>query len=79
VDWHNELFKDYTLNKKLNLNVSGGGDVAQYYLSVSNSNETGLLKVDPLNNFNNNIDITRSNLRANINVNLSKTTEVAVK
>lgn len=79
VDWHNELFKDYTLNKKLNLNVSGGGDVAQYYLSVSNSNETGLLKVDPLNNFNNNIDIIRSNLRANINVNLSKTTEVAVK
>ena len=79
VDWHNELFKDYTLNKKFNLNVSGGGDVAQYYLSVSNSNETGLLKVDPLNNFNNNIDIKRSNLRANINVKLSKTTEVAVK
>ena len=79
VDWHNELFKDYTLNKKFNLNVSGGGDVAQYYLSVSNSNETGLLKVDPLNNFNNNIDIKRSNLRANINVKLSKTTELAVK
>jgi TonB-linked SusC/RagA family outer membrane protein len=79
VDWHNELFKDYTLNKKLNLNVSGGGEVAQYYLSVSHSNETGLLKVDPLNNFNNNIDIKRSNLRANINVNLSKTTKVAVK
>ncbi|MGK0323941.1 MAG: TonB-linked SusC/RagA family outer membrane protein, partial [Polaribacter sp.] len=79
VDWYNELFKDFALNKRLNVNISGGGDVAQYYLSVTSANETGLLKVDPLNNFNNNIDISRSNLRANININLSKTTKVAAK
>lgn len=79
VNWYDELFKDYTLNRKLNLNISGGGDVAQYYLAVSQNNETGLLKVDPLNNFNNNIDINRSNLRANVNVNLTKTTKIAVK
>ena len=64
---------------KLNLNVNGGGDVAQYYLSASHNNDTGLLKVDPLNNFNNNIDINLSNLRANINIDLTKTTEIAVK
>ena len=57
INWYDELFKDYTLNRKLNLNVNGGGDVAQYYLSASHNNDTGLLKVDPLNNFNNNIDI----------------------
>ena len=79
VNWYNDLFKDYTSNKKINLNVNGGGEVAQYYLSVSHTNESGLLKVDPLNNFNNNIDINRSNLRANINIDLTKTTELAVK
>ena len=79
VDWYNELFKDYTLNRKANLNVNGGGDIAQYYLSVSHNNDTGLLKVDPLNNFNNNIDIKRSNLRANINIDLTSTTKIAVK
>jgi TonB-linked SusC/RagA family outer membrane protein len=79
VDWYSELFKDFAVNKRLNVNISGGGEVAQYYLSVTNANETGLLKVDPLNNFNNNIDINRSNLRANININLSKTTKVAAK
>ncbi|MDC3079225.1 TonB-dependent receptor [Flavobacteriaceae bacterium] len=79
INWYDELFKDYTLNRKLNLNVNGGGDVAQYYLSASHNNDTGLLKVDPLNNFNNNIDINLSNLRANININLTKTTEIAVK
>ena len=79
VNWYNELFKDYTLNRKANLNVNGGGDIAQYYLSVSHNNDTGLLKVDPLNNFNNNIDIKRSNLRANINIDLTSTTKIAVK
>lgn len=79
VNWYNELFKDRTLNRKLNLNVNGGGDIAQYYLSASHNNDTGLLKVDPLNNFNNNIDINQSNLRANVNINLTSTTEIAVK
>ena len=79
VDWYRELFKDFALNKRLNVNINGGGEVAQYYLSVTNANETGLLKVDPLNNFNSNININRSNLRANININLSKTTKVAAK
>jgi len=79
VDWYSELFKDFAVNKRLNINISGGGEVAQYYLSVTNANETGLLKIDPLNNFNNNIDINRSNLRANININLTKTTKVAAK
>ena len=79
VDWHNELFTEYAVNNRINVNINGGGEVAQYYLSVSNSNEKGLLKIDPLNNFNNNIDINRSNLRANININLSKTSKVAVK
>lgn len=79
VDWYQALFKNYTLNKKFNIDVNGGGDVAQYYLSVASTNETGLLKVEPLNNFNNNIDIQRSNLRANVNINLTKTTKIAVK
>ena len=79
VDWFDELFNDYAQNHRVNLNISGGGDVAQYYLALSHINESGLLKVEPLNNFNNNINIKRSNLRANVNVNLSKTTKIATK
>lgn len=79
VDWYNELFNNYTINTKANLNVTGGGEVASYYLSTSYTNETGLLKVDPINNFNNNIDIDRYNMRANINIKLTKSTKIAVK
>ncbi len=79
VDWYNELFKTSVFNQKANLNINGGGEIAQYYLSVSSTDEKGLLKVDPINNFNNNIDIKRYNLRANVNIKLSNTTRAAVK
>lgn len=79
VDWYDELFNNFAMNTKANMNVNGGGEIAQYYLSASYVNEEGLLKVDNRNNFNNNIDINRYNLRANINMNLTKTTRAAVK
>lgn len=79
VDWYSELFRSSVQNQKANMSVSGGGEVAQYYLSVSYTDENGLLKVDKMNNFNNNINIKRFNLRANIDVSLTKTTKAAVK
>ncbi len=79
VDWYDELFNNATINTRANLNVTGGGNVAQYYIAASYTNENGLLKVDPHNNFNNNINIDRYNLRANVNINLTKTTEVSAK
>jgi TonB-linked SusC/RagA family outer membrane protein len=79
VDWYSELFRSTVQNQKANMSVSGGGEVAQYYLSVSYTDEKELLKVDKMNNFNNNIDIKRYNLRANIDVNLTKSTKAMVK
>jgi hypothetical protein len=79
VDWYSELFRSTVHNQKANMSVSGGGEVSQYYLSVSYTNENGLLNVDKMNNFNNNINIKRYNLRANIDVNLTKNTKASVK
>lgn len=74
VDWYNELFNNSTVNTKLNLNVSGGGGVATYYVAGGYDNETGLLKVDNLNNFNNNINIDRFHIRSNVIFKLTPTT-----
>ena len=79
VNWYSELFKNQAQNTKATITASGGGDIARYYLSAAFTNENGLMKVDKLNNFNNNIDINRYNIRANIDVNLTKTTKAAVK
>src|SRR5690606_28018193 len=33
VNWYEELFTDHTWNQRVNLNASGGGKVARYYLA----------------------------------------------
>ena len=79
VNWFDELLEDYTLNSRFNFNVSGGGKIARYYLASTVNTDNGNLKVDPRNNFNNNINFKRISLRSNIDVNLTPTTEVALK
>jgi TonB-linked SusC/RagA family outer membrane protein len=74
INWYDNLFNKQTINTKANLNVSGGGGVARYFVSGGYENETGLLKVAGQNNFNNNIDIDRFHVRTNVIFKLSKTT-----
>ncbi len=79
VDWREELFKTHTINHRHNLNIRGGGKVARYYVAGSYAQDNGLLKVDPVNNFNNNIDLKSYTLRANVNVDVTKSTELIVR
>jgi TonB-linked SusC/RagA family outer membrane protein len=74
IDWYEALFKKQTWNTKASLNVSGGGGVATYYVAGGFDKETGLLKVDNRNNFNNNIDINRFHIRTNVIFKITKNT-----
>lgn len=78
-DWKQMLFKDNTMNQRVNLNVSGGGGVARYYVAGSFNRDNGILKVDKRNNFNNNIAINNYDLRSNVNINVTNTTELIVR
>lgn len=73
-DWRDLLFKNSTTTRRVNLNVSGGGGVARYFVSGSYDRDNGLLKVDHRNNFNNNINLNSYTLRTNVNISLTKTT-----
>jgi TonB-linked SusC/RagA family outer membrane protein len=74
IDWYEEIFKHSTNNTRANINISGGGQVANYYVAGGFEHETGLLKVDPRNNYNTNISINRFNIRSNVTFKLTKTT-----
>ncbi|MDR0395410.1 MAG: TonB-dependent receptor [Tannerella sp.] len=74
IDWYDKLFNRQTFNTKANINLQGGGQVSTYYVAGGFDKETGLLKVDNLNNFNNNIDINRFHIRSNVVFKLSKAT-----
>ena len=79
TDWRKELTKSFAWNNRVNLNVSGGGDVARYYVAASFSQDNGVLKVDKNSSFNNNIDQKVYTLRSNVNIDLTKTTELIVR
>lgn len=79
VDWYDQLFKESTVNYRANMNISGGSDVAKYYIAGTFSKDAGALKSARQNNFNNNININRYLLRANVDVNVSKTTKATVR
>ena len=78
-DWKKILFSDNTMTQRINLNVSGGGNIVRYFVSGSYSKDNGLLKNDKRNKFNNNIDLKSYTLRSNISVNVTKTTEFNIR
>lgn len=79
VDWQKTLLRDFTMNQRANLSVSGGGGVARYYVSASINHDNGMFKVDKRNNFNNNINNNSYTLRSNVNIDVTKTTEFIVR
>jgi len=79
VDWLNLLFKKRATTQRNNLSVSGGGNIARYYIAGAYNVDNGVLKDDIRNNNNNNVKFKNYQLRSNINVNMTKTTEVVVR
>jgi TonB-linked SusC/RagA family outer membrane protein len=79
TDWKKDLINKHTLNHRANINISGGGQVARYYVAASFNQDNGNLKVDRRNNFNNNINLKTYVLRSNVNVNVTKTSELIIR
>lgn len=79
TDWRSALIKDYTMNQRAHLSVRGGGSVANYFVSGAFNQDHGILKVDKNSNFNNNVNLKTYSLRANVGINLSRTTELLVR
>jgi TonB-linked SusC/RagA family outer membrane protein len=78
-DWIGSLIKKYTNNQRLNLNLTGGGPKAQYYIAATANQDNGVLKNQSLNNFSNNVKLKSYEIRSNINVKLTPTTEAILR
>src|SRR5690606_17516593 len=59
VNWYDYLIDDHAVNRRVNLNLTGGGQAVQYYLSSNFQNDQGILKQSENNMVENNIDINR--------------------
>nr|WP_294877226.1 TonB-dependent receptor [uncultured Pedobacter sp.] len=78
-NWTDQLVKKYTINQNHYVSVNGGTTRARYHVAASYGRDNGILKVDPINDFNSNIRLSKYSLRSNVNLQLTKTTEVVVR
>lgn len=80
VDWMDLLFKKASTSQRADFDASGGTQFAKYYISGSYSLDNGILNTSSVNNTNkNNVKFRNYQLRANVNINATKTTEVVVR
>ncbi len=79
VNWYDYLIEDHATNRRLNLNLTGGGQAVQYYLSANYQNDQGILKESKENLFNNNINVDRVQIRSNVTIQFAPTTTGKVR
>ena len=79
VDWMDVLLRDGAMTYRANLDISGGGSVARYFVSASYVSEGGMYKTDgKLKDYNTNANYQRWNYRMNVDFDVTKTTMVTV-
>ncbi len=78
VNWLDEMFKNQAQNQRLTASVSGGGEIARYYISGAYYNEGSIFMQDEMANYDSSIRYQKTNFRANVDVNLFPTTVLDV-
>lgn len=77
INWMNMFLKPGAFTQRTTLNFDGGGALARYFVSGAYINEGGMYETDEnLKSYNTNANYKRWNYRANIDMNLTKTTLV---
>lgn len=79
VDWYNYLIKNKAVNRRANLNITGGGQTVLYYLAANYQNDQGILKESPENLIKNNINIDRFQLRSNVTIKFTPSTTAIIR
>lgn len=77
VNWFDALFDDMAANQRVNLNITGGSDIVKYYVSGAFYNESSIYKnAGNIYGYNPSIRYNKFNFRANVDLNLTKSTIV---
>lgn len=78
VDWMDAITKDYAYSTRANIDVSGGSDFLRYSLVGSYFGEKGIMETDQDLPYDTGTKLTRYNLRANVDLDVTKTTTLRV-
>lgn len=79
VDWFDSMFNDLAHNQRVNLSITGGGDVVNYYVSGSFYHENSIYKsAGNIYGYDSSIRYNKFNFRANLDIKVTPSTMVNV-
>lgn len=78
VDWMNTIFKDHASSTRVNLSVSGGTPAVRYYVGGSFYTESSIFNVQKNDMYDAQMNYTKYNFRANVDINITRTTELSL-
>jgi len=76
INWYDQLLKKQSTTQSYNLCASGGGQVAQYFVSLSYMNQGGLFRTSSDNPYNTNQDYSRYLITSKVNVQVTNNFQV---
>lgn len=75
INWKDILLKDGANSVRASVNLSGGGETARYFVSMSYMSEEGMYKTDQmLKDYNTNSNLERYNYRMNTDIDITPST-----
>ena len=78
VNWKDAIMNNSTTSQAYNLNVTGGGRVAQYFVSLGYYSENGLFKTNDANSYNTNFKYNRYLITSKVNINVTDEFKVSM-
>lgn len=76
TDWRNLLLKDYSLQQRYNLNISGASKAVKYFVNAGYLNQGGQFKNEKNLAYDPSFKLERYNFRSNIDVQLNKSLKI---
>ncbi len=73
-----DLLASHTHSQRYTVNFRGGSEKTRFFASGAYYQESGIFKSNPLENYDANIGLKRYNLRSNIDMDITKTTELSI-
>ncbi|MDE1191714.1 MAG: TonB-dependent receptor [Arachidicoccus sp.] len=79
VDWIKQVFNNHSINRKANVNATGGSESTQYYVSLDYYDETSMIKTDPTQKlYDASTIFQRYNFTSNVDMKWTKTTKFSI-
>lgn len=78
VDWVKEIYKDMAMTGRVNISVTGGSPKVRYYVGASYYTEGGMFNVADNNRYDTQMNFNKFNFRSNVDINVTKSTEVGL-